>query len=90
VEATRLCEEQGMTFIHPFDDALVMAGQGTIGLELLEQIGRPGSGGGADRRGRVDWRHCLRGEGDQAERARDRRADSAAAFDADASTLIIR
>jgi len=38
VEATRLCEEQGMTFIHPFDDALVMAGQGTIGLELLEQV----------------------------------------------------
>src|ERR1700761_9466322 len=37
-EATRLCEEQGMVFIHPFDDALVMAGQGTIGLELLEQI----------------------------------------------------
>jgi threonine dehydratase len=27
-----------MTFIHPFDDPLVMAGQGTIGLELLEQI----------------------------------------------------
>jgi threonine dehydratase len=38
VEATRLCEAEGMTFIHPFDDPLVMAGQGTIGLELLEQI----------------------------------------------------
>ena len=37
-EATRLCEAEGMTFIHPFDDALVIAGQGTIGLELLEQI----------------------------------------------------
>jgi threonine dehydratase len=37
-EAMRLCAEQGMTFIHPFDDAAVMAGQGTIGLELLEQI----------------------------------------------------
>src|SRR5450755_3187944 len=37
-EATRLCEAEGMTFIHPFDDAAVMAGQGTIGLELLEQI----------------------------------------------------
>ena len=37
-EAMRLCEAQGMTFIHPFDDAVVMAGQGTIGLELLEQI----------------------------------------------------
>ena len=38
VEASRLCKEQDMTFIHPFDDTLVMAGQGTIGLELLEQI----------------------------------------------------
>ena len=37
-EATRLCEAERMTFIHPFDDPLVMAGQGTIGLELLEQI----------------------------------------------------
>jgi threonine dehydratase len=37
-EATRLCTAEGMTFIHPFDDVSVMAGQGTIGLELLEQI----------------------------------------------------
>src|SRR3984957_16394532 len=37
-EATRLCKAEGMTFIHPFDDPLVMAGQGTIGLELLEQV----------------------------------------------------
>jgi len=37
-EAMRLCDEQGLTFIHPFDDAHVMAGQGTIGLELLEQV----------------------------------------------------
>ena len=37
-EATRICKAEGMTFIHPFDDPLVMAGQGTIGLELLEQV----------------------------------------------------
>ena len=37
-EATRICKAEGMTFIHPFDDAAVMAGQGTIGLELLEQV----------------------------------------------------
>ncbi|HEY5056374.1 MAG TPA: threonine ammonia-lyase [Acidobacteriaceae bacterium] len=37
-EAMRLCAEQELTFIHPFDDAAVMAGQGTIGLELLEQV----------------------------------------------------
>jgi len=39
-EAMRLCAAEGMTFIHPFDDAAVMAGQGTIGLELLEQVPR--------------------------------------------------
>jgi threonine dehydratase len=38
VEAMRLRDEQGLTFIHPFDDPDVMAGQGTIGLELLEQV----------------------------------------------------
>ncbi|MDE1163577.1 MAG: threonine ammonia-lyase [Acidobacteriaceae bacterium] len=37
-EARRFCEAESMTFIHPFDDPLVMAGQGTLGLELLEQI----------------------------------------------------
>jgi threonine dehydratase len=37
-EAMRLCAAGEMTFIHPFDDAAVMAGQGTIGLELLAQV----------------------------------------------------
>jgi threonine dehydratase len=37
-EAMRLCAEQGLTFLHAFDDPAVIAGQGTIGLELLEQI----------------------------------------------------
>ncbi len=37
-EAVRLCEEQHLTFIHPFDDYQVMAGQGTIGLEILQQL----------------------------------------------------
>jgi threonine dehydratase len=35
--ATQLAAEQGSTFIHAFDDEAVMAGQGTIGLELLEE-----------------------------------------------------
>ncbi len=34
----QLREETGATFIHPFDDDEVIAGQGTIGLELLEQL----------------------------------------------------
>lgn len=37
-EALRLREEQGLTFIHPFDDVEVIGGQGTIALELLEQV----------------------------------------------------
>jgi threonine dehydratase len=37
-EALRLREEEGQTLIHPFDDPAIIAGQGTIGLELLEQV----------------------------------------------------
>src|SRR4029077_13276678 len=36
-EALRRCEQQGLTFIHPFDDETVISGQGTLGLEMLEQ-----------------------------------------------------
>ena len=38
--ALMLAERDGLTFIHPFDDPLVIAGQGTIGLEMLR--GQPG------------------------------------------------
>ena len=37
-EAIRLRDEKGYTFFHPFDDENVIAGQGTIGLELLDQL----------------------------------------------------
>ena len=37
-EAVRLCKEQQLTFIHPFNDYRVMAGQGTIGLEMSQQL----------------------------------------------------
>jgi threonine dehydratase len=36
--AARYVAETGATFVHPFEDALVIAGQGTIGLELAEQV----------------------------------------------------
>ena len=36
--AVELQEETGMTFIHPYDDELVIAGQGSIGLEILDQL----------------------------------------------------
>ena len=38
-EALRRCKEFGLTFIHPFDDEAVIAGQGTLGIEMLEQHG---------------------------------------------------
>ena len=37
-KALSLRDEKGYTFIHPFDDENVIAGQGTIGLELMEQL----------------------------------------------------
>ena len=37
-EAVRLRDEHGLTFIHPFNDYHIMAGQGTIGLEILDQL----------------------------------------------------
>ncbi|MBO5334535.1 MAG: pyridoxal-phosphate dependent enzyme, partial [Clostridia bacterium] len=37
-KALELRDEQGYTFLHPFDDEDVIAGQGTIALEILEQL----------------------------------------------------
>ncbi|WP_154173006.1 threonine ammonia-lyase, biosynthetic [Vibrio metoecus] len=51
-EAERLAKEQGYTFVPPFDHPLVIAGQGTIGMEMLQQNGHldyifvPVGGGG--------------------------------------------
>ena len=38
VEAQRLVAEEGLTLVHPFDEPLVIAGQGTIGIEILEDL----------------------------------------------------
>jgi threonine dehydratase len=52
VEAARLAQDQGLTWVDPFDDPFVIAGQGTIGLELIEDLPQidtvivPLSGGG--------------------------------------------
>lgn len=50
--ALALAESQGLTFVHPYDDPDIVAGQGTVGLEMLRQ--QPGlemlvvaTGGGA-------------------------------------------
>ena len=39
--ACQLAEERGLTFIHPFDDPDVIAGQGTIAMEILRQLNGP-------------------------------------------------
>lgn len=54
--AQALADEDGLAFVHPYDDPDVMAGQGTVGLELMEQAAdmgaavdavlAPASGGG--------------------------------------------
>ena len=36
--ALELQKEKGLTLVHPFDDPLVIAGQGTIGLEIIEEM----------------------------------------------------
>ena len=37
-KAREICEQRGSTFIHPFNDPAVIAGQGTIGLEILRDM----------------------------------------------------
>ena len=37
MQAKRVMQENDLTFIHAFDDPAIIAGQGTIGLEMLEQ-----------------------------------------------------
>ena len=41
--SVRLQKEQGLTFVHPFDDPDVIAGQGTIAMEILRQLQKLGS-----------------------------------------------
>ena len=51
-EACRICEEEGAAFLHPYNDPDVIAGQGTLGLEILSDlpyvdvIAVPAGGGG--------------------------------------------
>jgi len=37
-EMDRVRDERGLTFLHPFDDADIIAGQGTVGLEILDDL----------------------------------------------------
>ena len=61
LEAKRISNEDGLVFIHPFDDPEVIAGQGTIGIEILRQIESPpyaiyiAVGGGGGRAGEAAY-----------------------------------
>ena len=51
-EACRICQEEGAEFLHPYNDVDVIAGQGTLGLEILNELSDvdiivvPAGGGG--------------------------------------------
>ena len=38
VHALQLAQEQGLIFVHPYDDEAIVAGQGTVGLEMLQAV----------------------------------------------------
>ena len=62
-KASELVRNEGLIFVHPFDDEQLIAGQGTLGLEVIQDVARA-------RRGhrRADWRgraHFRRLDGDQ-------------------------
>ncbi|AOZ93582.1 threonine ammonia-lyase IlvA [Paenibacillus crassostreae] len=40
-EAMKACEEQGLTFIHPFDEPRIIAGNGTVAMEVMESLDTP-------------------------------------------------
>lgn len=38
-EAFRIAQTEGRSLVHPFDDPLVIAGNGTVGMEILKEVG---------------------------------------------------
>ena len=61
--ARTLERDRGLTFVHPFDDEFVAAGQGTAGLELLEQARESRRRRRSDRRRRTDRGNARRDQG---------------------------
>ena len=37
-KAREICDAEGLTMVHPYDDAMIIAGQGTVGLEIAEDL----------------------------------------------------
>ena len=63
VRAQAIARDEDLAFIHPYDDPKVIAGQGTVALELLEDVPDVDTIGRANRRRRIDLRHCNRRQG---------------------------
>ena len=80
-EAQARCEtirpQRGLVLVHPYDDPRIIAGQGTIALEMLEDVPRARRAGDPDRRRRADRRQRHRGAREKAGH-RDRRRRSRA------------
>jgi threonine synthase len=69
-EAKRLERARKLAFVHPYDDPDVIAGQGTIGLEIVRQSSQPPDGlfpsaAAADRGSRPTSSACVLGQGDR-------------------------
>src|SRR3569832_1196369 len=78
--ATRLAREQGLVFVHPYDDEAIVAGQGTVGLEMLEAVPKlntiMAAGGGGGRGGGGAGGAGARGPGSGGGGGRARRGPS--------------
>ncbi len=72
--AAKIQQERDLVFVHPFDDADVIAGQGTVALEMIEDGPEFDVMIVPDRRGRTDRRHGARHQGYVAENGDYRRA----------------
>ena len=66
VAALERAETGGLAFVHPFDDPAIVAGQGSLGLELLEDVPGPGQGRDPGRRRRAVRRRRAGDQGRQA------------------------
>ena len=66
--ADALAQEHGYALVHPYDDPAVIAGQGTIALEMMNDLPDARHADRADRRRRADLRPRRRGQGAQSRR----------------------
>ena len=66
IEKAREIARKGNIFIHPYDDDAVIAGQGTIALEILHDLASDRYDCGAGRRGRSYCRYCNRSKSNEA------------------------